>query len=164
MIQSINTRELFISGISFGLGSGVITTLGLLVGLYFGTQSRLAVIAGILTIAIADACSDAFGMHMAEESKGRYTHPQIWVVTFVTFFTKAIVAITFLVPFILFELETGVWVSVIWGFALITLLNYRMAKASKEPVLRLVTTHLGMAVLVVITTYFVGKAIAYYFS
>ena len=46
-------------GVSFGLTSGTITTLGLMVGLYSGTQSRLVVLGGIVTIAIADALSDA---------------------------------------------------------------------------------------------------------
>ena len=40
-------------GFSFGLTSGVITTLGLMVGLHSGTNSKLAVMGGILTIAIA---------------------------------------------------------------------------------------------------------------
>jgi hypothetical protein len=49
-------------GVSFGLTSGVITTLGLIVGLHSGTHSKIAVISGIPTIAIADAMSDALGM------------------------------------------------------------------------------------------------------
>ena len=32
------------SGFSFGLTSGVITTIGLMIGLYSGTNSKLAVI------------------------------------------------------------------------------------------------------------------------
>ncbi|MGZ8381620.1 MAG: hypothetical protein ACXW4C_08190, partial [Nitrospira sp.] len=51
----------FKTGLSFGLTSGVITTLGLMVGLHSGTHSRTVVIGGILTIAIADAMSDALG-------------------------------------------------------------------------------------------------------
>ena len=46
-------------GFSFGLTSGIITTLGLMVGLHSGTNSKIAVIGGVLTIAIADAFSDA---------------------------------------------------------------------------------------------------------
>ncbi|UCE51174.1 MAG: hypothetical protein JSV31_18140 [Desulfobacterales bacterium] len=42
------------TGISFGLTSAVITTLGLMVGLHSGTHSKIVVLAGILTIAIAD--------------------------------------------------------------------------------------------------------------
>ena len=41
------------AGFSFGLTSGVITTLGLMVGLHSSTHSKLVVIGGILTIAIA---------------------------------------------------------------------------------------------------------------
>lgn len=44
---------------SFGLTSGVITTLGMMVGLHSSTHSKLAVIGGIIAIAIADAFSDA---------------------------------------------------------------------------------------------------------
>ena len=54
---------------SFGLTSGIITTLGLIVGLHSGTHSKLAVIGGILTIAMADAFSDALGIHVSEESE-----------------------------------------------------------------------------------------------
>ena len=52
-------------GFSFGLTSAVITTLGLITGLDSSTGSKIVVISGILTIALADAFSDALGMHMA---------------------------------------------------------------------------------------------------
>ena len=41
-------------GISFGLTSATITTLGLIIGLEAGTGSRLAVASGILAIAVSD--------------------------------------------------------------------------------------------------------------
>ena len=53
------------TGISFGITSGIITTLGLMVGLANGTGSRLIVIGGILIIAIADSFSDALGIHVS---------------------------------------------------------------------------------------------------
>ena len=56
------------TGISFGLTSGTITTLGLMIGLNSGTNSRGIVIGGILTIAIADSFSDALGIHISEEA------------------------------------------------------------------------------------------------
>ena len=46
------------SGFGFGITSGIVTTLGLIVGLSSGTHSELAVIGGILSIAIADGLSD----------------------------------------------------------------------------------------------------------
>jgi ABC-type uncharacterized transport system permease subunit len=56
-------------GIGFGLTSGIITTLGLIVGLHSGTHSVNIIISGILIIAIADSFSDALGVHISEESE-----------------------------------------------------------------------------------------------
>ena len=52
------------TGISFGLTSAVITTLGLMVGLHSGTHSKIVVLADIPTVAIVDAFSDALGIHI----------------------------------------------------------------------------------------------------
>ena len=40
------------AGLGFGITSAVITTLGLMVGLLESTDSKLAVIAGIITIVL----------------------------------------------------------------------------------------------------------------
>ena len=82
----MNTQ--FRKGFGFGLTSGVITTLGLIVGLDASTGSRFVIISGIIAIAIADACSDALGMHISEESTYRRTTAQIWEATLSTFFFK----------------------------------------------------------------------------
>ena len=58
-------------GLSFGLTSAIITTLGLFIGLSSATNNRIIVISGILTIAIADAFSDALGIHLSKESDKR---------------------------------------------------------------------------------------------
>jgi hypothetical protein len=47
-------KESLKTGITFGLTSGTITTLGLMIGLFSGTNLRGIVIGGILTIAITD--------------------------------------------------------------------------------------------------------------
>lgn len=90
------------TGFGFGITSGVITTLGLMIGLHSGTQSKAAVLGGILTIAVADAFSDALGIHISEESKGTHTQKEIWTATFSTFFAKLIFAFSFIFPVIFF--------------------------------------------------------------
>ena len=55
------------TGLFFGATSGVITTIGLIVGLNSGTRSITAVLGGILVIAVADAMSDALGIHLAND-------------------------------------------------------------------------------------------------
>jgi hypothetical protein len=98
----------FKTGLSFGLTSGVITTLGLMVGLHSGTHSRTVVIGGILTIAIADAMSDALGIHVAEESKNRGPTRQIWEATPATFVAKFVIAMTFVVPVMIRSLDQAI--------------------------------------------------------
>src|SRR3989339_2224212 len=86
------------TGITFGLTSAIITTLGLMVGLHSGTHSKNVVLAGILTIAIADAFSDALGIHISKEAENTYTVNHIWAATISTFFAKFLFAMTFVVP------------------------------------------------------------------
>lgn len=147
-------------GFSFGLTSGIITTLGLMVGLNAGTHSRLAVIGGILTIAIADAFSDALGIHISEESENKHTPKQIWVATLATFFSKLIFALTFVIPVLIFELAQAVLVSIIWGLSMLCVFSYRMAKEQHEPAWKVVAEHLIIALIVIAATYYVGSWIS----
>ena len=61
----IGMRHSLQVGFSFGITSGIITTLGLMVGLSSGTHNKLAVVGGILTIAIADSLSDQAKKYVA---------------------------------------------------------------------------------------------------
>lgn len=117
------------AGFSFELTSGVITTLGLMVGLHAGTHSRLAVIGGILTIAVADALSDALCIHIAVESKNNGVVSEIWESTIATFVAKFLIAMTFVVPVLLLPIQEAMTVSVGWGLSLLALLSYLLARA-----------------------------------
>jgi vacuolar iron transporter family protein len=144
-------------GLSFGLTSGVITTLGLMVGLYAGTGSERAVIAGIMTIALADAMSDSLGIHVAEESEGIHTNTEVWVSTLTTFFAKLSVSLTFLVPALLLPLGTAVVASCIWGGLLLAIYSFIIAQRQKANVAYVVVEHLLIAILVVLASYGVGQ-------
>src|SRR3990167_1252946 len=122
-------RGSWITGLSFGLTSGVITTLGLMVGLNSGTHSRPVVIGGILTIAIADAMSDALGIHVSEESKNTSPARQIWESTLATFLAKFVIALTFAVPVLAVPLAQAMIISVIWGLLLLAGLSFLIARA-----------------------------------
>jgi len=145
------------TGISFGLTSGIITTLGLMVGLYSGTQSRLVVIGGILTIAIADAFSDALGIHVSEESENKHSHKEIWESTIYTFLSKFLFSLTFVVPLILFSLQTAIMVNIAWGVILLTLFNFYIARGQKTPVLKVIGEHLLIVGVVIVLTHYLGK-------
>ena len=147
-------------GLSFGLTSGVITTIGLMVGVYAGTQSRIAVISSILTIALADAMSDALGIHIAEESENVHTTAEIWVATLTTFFAKFLVSLTFIVPVLLLPLDTAVPVNIAWGVVLMTGYNIYIGSKQEQHTWLIVGEHLLIACLVVVLSYYLGEWIA----
>lgn len=145
------------TGLCFGLTSGIITTLGLLVGLHSGTRSTAVVIGGILTIAIADAFSDALGIHVSEESENVHSQREIWESTLATFFSKFLFSLTFLVPVFIFELDTAVFISIVWGLGVLTLLSYRLARSQNARVVDVVGEHLVIALVVIGATHLVGS-------
>lgn len=147
-------------GITFGLASGTITTLGLMVGLYSGTRSLGVVIGGILTIAIADAFSDALGIHVSEESENRHSPGEIWVSTLSTFASKLIFTLSFVVPFVLFPIAAAVTISLLYGTTILLLLSAWLARQQKIAFWRVAGEHLLIGVVVVGLTHLAGRFIA----
>lgn len=153
-------RDSLRTGISFGLTSAIITTLGLMVGLNSGTGSKWVVLGGVLTIAIADAFSDALGIHVSEESENVHTARQIWIATAATFLAKSIFALTFVIPVLLLPLPTAVIVSVVWGFSVLTVLSYFMARSQGKRPWKIIGEHVLIAAVVIVITQCVGSWVA----
>lgn len=144
------------TGLSFGLTSGVITTLGLMVGLHAGTHSRNVVLGGILTIAVADALSDAMGIHLAEESKNSGPTSHIWESTAATFSAKLFIALTFVLPVLWVSLQMAILVSVLWGLLLLALLSFLLAREQKIAPWKVIGEHLLIALCVVAVSHYLG--------
>jgi VIT1/CCC1 family predicted Fe2+/Mn2+ transporter len=148
------------TGVHFGVTSGIITTLGLMVGLHSGTHSLLAVVGGVLTIAIADAFSDALGIHISEEAENVHTTTEVWIATGATFLTKLLMALTFLVPVLLFSLPTAIRVAVVWGLSVLTVLSYRLAREQRTRPWKVIGEHLVIALVVITLTHWLGDWVA----
>lgn len=144
------------TGLFFGATSGVITTIGLITGLNAGTHSMTAVLGGILVIAVADAMSDALGIHLAEEADPNATTQHIWSATISTFATKFVFSISFAVPLLLLPLDQAVIASIAWGMVVIVVLSYFLARAQKVSPLSIIAEHLGIAILVVVFSHLIG--------
>ena len=157
-------KHSFEVGFSFGITSGIITTLGLIVGLSSGTQSKATVIGGILTIAIADSFSDALGIHISEESEGKHTDREIWQSTIFTFLAKFIFASLFILPVLYFDLPTAVIVSVIIGLSLLSILSYLLSRKQNSKAWNVVLEHLAVAIVVILLTHYAGIWIASIFG
>jgi VIT1/CCC1 family predicted Fe2+/Mn2+ transporter len=151
-------------GFSFGLTSGIITTLGLMVGLNSGTNSKLVVLGGILTIAIADSFSDALGIHVSEESENIHSKREIWESTLSTFLFKFIIASSFIVPVIILPLSTAILVSIIWGFILLIIMSIRIALIQQIKPRNVVFEHITITIIVIILAQFIGEMISKIFT
>jgi VIT1/CCC1 family predicted Fe2+/Mn2+ transporter len=152
------------TGLFFGATSGVITTLGLITGLNAGTHSVTAVLGGIFVIAVADAMSDALGIHLAEEANPNATTQHIWSATISTFLNKFIFAISFAVPLLLLPLDQAVIASLLWGMLVIIVLSYFLARAQKASPILIVAEHLGIAILVVVLSHLIGEWVSRTFN
>lgn len=143
-------------GLGFGLTSGVITTLGLIIGLHSSTHSFKIILGGIIIIAVADALSDSLGVHISEEAESQHSTKEIWEATASTFLTKFIVALTFIIPFLFLNLDYAIIASIIYGLTLIGVFSYFIAKQEKTKPLHVVSEHIIIAILVILITHFVG--------
>jgi VIT1/CCC1 family predicted Fe2+/Mn2+ transporter len=144
------------TGLFFGATSGVITTIGLIAGLHAGTRSVTAVLGGIFVIAVADALSDALGIHLAEEADPNATQHHIWAATVTTFLTKFVFAISFAVPVLLLPLWPAVVASVAWGILVIAVLSYFIARAQQSSPVAIIGEHVAIAIVVVVASHFIG--------
>lgn len=156
-------KHSFKVGASFGSTSGVITTLGLMVGLHSGTHSKIAVLGGILTIAIADAFSDALGIHISEESERIHSLREIWISTLTTFIFKFIIASSFIIPLMLMEdLTMAIILSIVWGVILLASLSYLIGRREKD--YWMIVEHVIVALIVVVIAHLIGDYISIVFQ
>jgi VIT1/CCC1 family predicted Fe2+/Mn2+ transporter len=109
-----------------------------------------------VTIAIADAMSDALGIHVSEESKNSGPTVEIWEATIATFLAKFVIALTFVVPVLLAPLDTAVVVSILWGLVLLAALSFFVARTQAIAPWKVIGEHLLIALCVVGLAHEVG--------
>jgi VIT1/CCC1 family predicted Fe2+/Mn2+ transporter len=151
-------------GLGFGITSGVITTLGLIVGVNAASSSKGAILGAIATIAIADAFSDALGIHISQESVTANTVGGIWKSTITTFLAKFFIALSFAVPLLLFKINTAIILDIIWGMILLTIVSYYLAKTREEKPFNVISEHLLIATAVIVLTRLVGHYVGNFFN
>lgn len=157
-------KRAVLSGMGFGLTSGVITTIGLMVGLFSAIQSKMVIIGGIVSVAIANSSSDALGMHISKEAENMHSKKQKLSATASTLLSELILTLSFIIPILLFDLKTAIIISIVYGMLVLTILSFNIANKNKENPLSVIFEHLILAIAIVIITYYVGKFVSLYFS
>lgn len=144
---------------SFGVSSAVITTLGVIIGLYSATSSFLAVISGVSAVAIADSFSDAFAMYMSKRSEPGSTIRRARSLAVSTFVGKFVFAFTFIIPFLFLSFGHAFGVSIVWGILLIFAVSAGIAFAQEESFAKTAGLRLLLAAFVLLAAYFAGTFI-----
>jgi len=144
------------TGLYFGFTSGVITTLGLIVGLHSGTQSLTAVVGGIIVIAIADGAADATGIHLSKEADPGATARTVWMATLATFLSKFAVSMSFLPPVLLLPMDTAIITAIVWGLLIIIALSFFIARNQDAHPLPVIIEHSLITLVVITVAHFVG--------
>jgi VIT1/CCC1 family predicted Fe2+/Mn2+ transporter len=157
-------KRSFRIGFSFGLTSGIITTLGLMVGLHSSTDSKFVVIGGILTIAIADAFAESMGVHVATESEIKITKREVWESTLFTFLCKFIFTSVFIIPVLIFSLHVAIILSILFGFYALVILTISIARKRNIEPYKMVIEHIIISAIVIILAHYAGILIAITFS
>lgn len=104
------------------------------------------------------------GIHVSEEAENRHTTKEIWESTISTFLSKFIFALSFIVPLLLFRLSVAIVASLIWGFLLLSVFSFLVAKEQGANYWKVVGEHLIIASLVIIITHYVGDWISQTFG
>ena len=144
----------------FGITSGILTTIGLLVGMNAATDSRLAVVAGILVIAMADSLSDSFGMYLSKLGERGGTRAAALRYASGTFAGKFIFPLSFAIPLLSpIALSTAVMIDLTWGAAVLALLSTEQALVTQTSVVRTIARNVGLAILIVCLSSLVGSIV-----
>ncbi len=153
-----------LSRFSFGITSAIITSLALMIGLNEVSNPKLSIISALLLIAIADNISDSLGIHIYRESQSSNAKKNSNVYTFSNFFTRLTVILFFVMLIIFLPLEYAILSSVIIGIFLLSLLSYLIAIYQKTNPYLSILHHVGIAIVVLITSHFLGQLITGMFN
>jgi adenylate cyclase class IV/VIT1/CCC1 family predicted Fe2+/Mn2+ transporter len=150
--------------LTFGVTSGILTTAGVLMGVHSASASRLAIMASLVSVAMADSWSDAFGMFNSKMSERGVTRASALRFAGATLVAKMTVPLLFVVPVATLPLPRAINVCLAIGAILLSLLSAEQALVSQKPVARLVCRNLVLALFIINVSRLAGKAIGWMFG
>lgn len=136
---------------SFGATSAIISSLALIIGLNINSFSKIGIIGSLLVIAIADNISDTLGIHIYQEGE-RLKNKDVWISTFTNFITRLLVVSIFIIFIIFLPSANATFTSIIYGFTVLTIISFIIAKKRKTSAIRCILEHILIAGFVIIGT------------
>lgn len=148
---------------AFGIFGGVLTTLGVMIGLLSATSSKLAVIGGIVSVSVVDSLSDSVSMYSSKRAEKNTTKRAFFSALFV-FFGKFVFSLTFILAFLFFSFKTAIYVNLFWGLLVIVFLNLVIAEIQNENKVLAVLKNTLIVVIVILLSYLIGTLTKLLFS
>jgi VIT1/CCC1 family predicted Fe2+/Mn2+ transporter len=146
----------------FGSSAAIITDVSLIVGLGSANAGKGPILAGLLTIAVADNISDSLGIHLYKESEG-YGQRLSLLSTTLNFLSRLLISCTFIAIVLLLPMAQALYVGLIWGLLLIVFISYLISRSNRDNPVKEMVIHVVVAVVVIELSHYLGRAIAVYF-
>lgn len=144
------------TGVNFGLISGILVTIGIVVGLVSAGSSKEIIMSAVLVVAFADAFSDSLGIYLSNNNPGEKAG--VWQSLSIAFFAKLIVASTFLIPLFLAANKVAMVICVAWSALLLIFVGYYLNLGDeKKNFVATIVKYLIILVLVSLISYYIGN-------
>lgn len=148
--------------LTFGLTSGIMTTSGVLIGVYAATPSKLVVASSLLALAVSDSLSEAYAMNNAKLSEGLSRGAAIKYALF-AMSGNVLVPLIFLIPLFLMPIRSAVCFNLILAGLSLLILNVANSIARQEPICKNAIQSLGLAGIILILATLAGNFISWIF-
>jgi VIT1/CCC1 family predicted Fe2+/Mn2+ transporter len=139
----------------FGATTAILINLGLVVGLDSASNTKLSIISSILVVAIADNLVDSLGIHIYQETQNLKTK-HVWISTLLNFLTRFSISLLFILIIMLLPLSSAISFSIFFGFILLSIISYLVARQRNSNIYLAITEHLSIALLVIFASYYLG--------
>jgi len=137
-------------GSSFGSVSGVITSLGLILGMYGANMKSRPIVISLISIALSDSISDALGIYYGVKTQNKQNgaiQEALYALT-----SKFLIPIFMILPFVLLDTTKGVLINLVVGFSIIIYMSNEIFVEKRQKIQNILISWLA-----VILTYLVGK-------
>lgn len=146
-----------VQGLTFGIMDGVITCLGVIMGLS-AAGSKFFLLLAVLSVGLADAMADAAAFHVGQETEKYHKKKEVRKATVFTFVGVFGGFLILGIPVMFFELGQAILVSGVMGMAILFLLGYWVATLNPDHHKgRLMWEYVAMGLFVAIVSYLVGR-------
>jgi VIT1/CCC1 family predicted Fe2+/Mn2+ transporter len=141
--------------LSFGGPAAIVTGMGLIMGFDAATLAKSTIIISLLLFGIADNLTDSLSVHIYQESE-RLAQRDAFRTTVANFFTRFFVCVTFILILLLLPSSIAIFVSAIWGFILLSVLSYFLARTRGVGAVSEILKHCAVAVAVIAISRAIG--------